>query len=1120
MMDHIRSEMRAKSYASDAEVSHHLAALAPSREARAKISQHASAMVERLRAEAKPSMMELFLAEYGLSSEEGVALMCLAEALLRVPDAATMDALIEDKIAPSEWGKHLGESRSTLVNASTWALLVTGQVLDAPDTGMAGLLRGAIKRLGEPIIRQAVARVMRQMGQQFVFGQTIQKALSRAASFEAKGYLYSYDMLGEAAITDADARGYHMAYADAIAQIAKAASSKDISSNPGISIKLSALHPNYDLLHRAEVMDVLVPRARSLALLAKSAGIGLNIDAEEAARLDLSLDVIEAVLSEPSLARWDGFGVVVQAYGKRAAYVIDWLYALAQKLDRRIMVRLVKGAYWDTEIKLAQVEGLPGFPVLATKPHTDMNYICCAQKLLAMSDRIYPQFATHNAHTIAAVVHSAAEQKAKHFEFQRLHGMGEALHDQVLRKHGVACRIYAPVGHHSDLLAYLVRRLLENGANSSFVNQIFDAKAPVHVVAADPFEKQHEPGPKISLPADIFASERPNSKGFDLSNPEVLAKLQAQRARRQAWSYGDLGEPHPVHSPTTGDQIGQIRFLSADQARQLAAAATPWQVTAAQRATVLRKAANLYESHAEEFFALLTHEAGKTLSDCISELREAVDFLRYYAHQAEALDCSSYGVFTCISPWNFPLAIFTGQIAAALAMGNGVLAKPAEATSLIAMQATALLHQAGIPKTCLQLLPGQGAIVGPVVCGAPNVTGVCFTGSTKTAQAINQVMADNLEPHAPLIAETGGLNAMIVDSTALLEQAVQDVVDSAFQSAGQRCSALRMLYVQSDIADAFERMLCGAMQALVVGSPEAADCDVGPVIDAAAQGRIAAHIANHKVLFQTSAPEKGYFITPTILSVSGMSDLHEEIFGPVLHLARYDASDLDRVIDDINASGYGLTFGFHSRIDDRVQKVVSRVNAGNLYINRNQIGAVVGSQPFGGHGLSGTGPKAGGPCYLPRFAPQKLSAAEGPVPPKMDLAELEQAFAAQAPKQSHTPKVLPGPTGESNRYLLRPRSRVLCMGLGAETRAQSARDMGCCAIAAEVTMSDVTKIPDLQAVVYAGPQAQALRQALSARHGAIVPLLMDEKFKKWLVCEQSICINTTAAGGNTALLAS
>jgi len=501
-------------------------------------------------------------------------------------------------------------------------------------------------------------------------------------------------------------------------------------------------------------------------------------------------------------------------------------------------------------------------------------------------------------------------------------------------------------------------------------------------------------------------------------------------------------------------------------------------------------------------------------------LREAVDFLRYYAHQAEALASNSDGIFTCISPWNFPLAIFTGQIAAALAMGNGVLAKPAEATSLIAVQATALLHQAGVPKTCLQLLPGEGAVVGPVLCSAPNVSGVCFTGSTATAQAINRVMAENLPPQAPLIAETGGLNAMIVDSTALLEQAVQDVVVSAFQSAGQRCSALRMLYVQSDIADAFERMLCGAMQALVVGPPEAADCDVGPVIDAAAQARISAHIARNKLLFQTTAPENGYFVAPTILSVSGISDLHEEIFGPVLHLARYDAGDLDRVIEDINASGYGLTFGFHSRIDDRVQKVVSRVNVGNLYINRNQIGAVVGSQPFGGHGLSGTGPKAGGPRYLPRFAAQSLMTAEGPLPPQMSLAELEQAFASQPPQEGHSTEDLPGPTGESNRYLLRPRSRILCMGPGAETRAQSARDMGCRAIAAEIAMADVTKIPDLQAVVYAGPQARLLRQALSARRGAIVPLLMDETFERWLVSEQSICINTTAAGGNPALLAS
>ena len=1119
-MEPIRAQMRANAYRGDHEVLQNLAPLTPSAKARAEISHQACNMVERLRAEAKPSMMELFLGEYGLSSEEGVALMCLTEALLRVPDAATMDALIEDKIAPSEWGKHLGESHSTLVNASTWALLVTRQVLDAPDKGIAGLVRGTIKRLGEPVIRQAVARVMREMGQQFVLGQTIQKALNRAAKLEQKGYLYSYDMLGEAAITDADARSYHMAYADAIAQIAKAASGEDISKNPSISIKLSALHPNYDLQHRSEVMAQLVPRARSLALLAKSAGIGLNIDAEEAARLDLSLDVIEAVLSERSLAGWDGFGVVVQAYGKRAAYVIDWLYALAQHLDRRIMVRLVKGAYWDTEIKLAQVEGLPGFPVLAAKPHTDIQYICCASKLLAMSDRIYPQFATHNAHTIAAVLHSAAAQNVTKFEFQRLHGMGEALHDQVLQDHAVACRIYAPVGHHSDLLAYLVRRLLENGANSSFVNQIFDADVPTSLVAADPFEKQGEAGPKIAAPADIFAPERKNSHGYDLSDPKVLADLQAARGPRKNWNFGGLGTLQAVHSLATGDQIGQLRFVSAAQAKKMAAAATPWQTPARTRAEILRRAADLFEDQSEEFFALLTHEAGKTLADCIGELREAVDFLRYYAREAETHGGGSDGVFTCISPWNFPLAIFTGQIAAALAMGNAVLAKPAEATSMIAVHAVALMHQAGVPKPCLQLVPGEGAVLGPVLCSAPNISGVCFTGSTATAQSINRVMAENLPPHAPLIAETGGLNAMIVDSTALLEQAVQDVIVSAFQSAGQRCSALRMLYVQSDIANEFQRMLFGAMQALVVGPPEAADCDVGPVIDAATKDRILTHISRHTLLFQTSAPSEGHFVAPTVLSLRGIGDLREEVFGPVLHLARFGAEDLDQVIDDINACGYGLTFGFHSRIDDRVQKVVSRVDVGNLYINRNQIGAVVGSQPFGGHGLSGTGPKAGGPRYLPRFAAQEMLRAQGLIPPTMGLAELEQAFARQAPKQAFAPQDLPGPTGESNRYLLRPKSRVLCMGPGAEAHAQAARDIGCSAIAADVTTSDLKEISDLQALVYCGPHARSLRRALSDRKGAIVALLMDRNFKTWLLREQSICINTTAAGGNAALLAS
>jgi RHH-type proline utilization regulon transcriptional repressor/proline dehydrogenase/delta 1-pyrroline-5-carboxylate dehydrogenase len=1119
-MDAIRADIRSMAFVADIDVLAAVAAFAPGAAARADISKQACAMVDQLRHLAKPSMMELFLGEYGLSSDEGVALMCLAEALLRVPDAATMDALIEDKITPSEWGKHLGESHSTLINASTWALFVTGQVLDEPGKGVAGVLRGAIKRLGEPVIRQAVARVMREMGQQFVLGQTIQKAIMRAKALEAQSYSYSYDMLGEAAMNNADARSYYMAYADAISQIAKAASGDDIRTNPGISIKLSALHPKYDLLHRDQVMRDLVPHARSLALLAKSAGIGLNIDAEEAARLDLSLDVIAAVLSEPSLAGWDGFGVVVQAYGKRASHVIDWLYLLAQGLDRRIMVRLVKGAYWDSEIKLAQVDSLPGFPVLAAKHHTDVNYICCAVKLLAMSDRIYPQFATHNAHTIAAVLHSASEQGTSDFEFQRLHGMGEALHDQVVKAQGVQCRIYAPVGHHSDLLAYLVRRLLESGANSSFVNQIFDADVPSALVGADPFKKLGEAGPQIAAPQDIFRPTRPNSMGFDLSDPLVLAELQAVRANLQNWDFGDLGDIQAVMNPATGAQIGQVRYLSPEQAAYKVEAATPWHASQSTRAQVLRQAANLYEAHAGELFALLTHEAGKTLSDCIGELREAVDFLRYYAAEAERQQFCGDGIFTCISPWNFPLAIFTGQIAAALAAGNGVLTKPAENTSMIAHVAVELLHRAGVPVACLQLVAGEGAVVGPVLCSATKISGVCFTGSTATAQRINRTMADWLSPAAPLIAETGGLNAMVVDSTALLEQAVGDVLVSAFQSAGQRCSALRVLYVQSDIAAEFQKMLFGAMQALVVGNPADVDCDVGPVIDRAAQAKILHHIARSKVLFQTRAPDIGTFVAPTVLAVQGIGDLSEELFGPVLHLATFSAADLDQVIDDINASGYGLTFGFHSRIDDRVQRIVSRIDVGNLYINRNQIGAVVGSQPFGGHGLSGTGPKAGGPRYLLRFAAQHPLSDHGDMLPVLSVEQVTSAFDAKPAQVTYEVEDLPGPTGESNRYVVTPKSRVLCMGPGAEKNALRARALGCRAVAASLDPKDLAKITDLDAVIYGGGDGRRLRQALSQREGPIVPLLMDEGFETWLLREQSICIDTTAAGGNAALLAS
>lgn len=1118
-MDLIRAKMRGACYLPDRDVLKNFELLAPTKAERVKIVTQASSMVEQLRTNVTPSMMELFLGEYGLSSNEGVALMCLAEALLRVPDAATMDVLIEDKIVPSEWGKHLGESHSALVNASTWALFVTGHVLNEPGLGIAGILRGAIKRLGEPVIRQAVASVMRKMGQEFVLGQTIKKAIKRAQTFEAEGYSFSYDMLGEAAMTDVDAKNYHMSYADAIAQISKAASSDSIQDNPGISIKLSALHPRYDLLHRDQVMKDLVSRARSLTLLAKSAGIGLNIDAEEATRLDLSLDVIEAVLSEPSLIGWDGFGVVVQAYGKRATYVIDWLYCLATRLDRRIMVRLVKGAYWDTEIKLAQVQGLPGFPVYSAKHHTDISYICCATKLLMMSDRIYPQFATHNAHTIAAVLQIADKKNVSDYEFQRLHGMGEALHDQVLKGRGTRCRIYAPVGHHKDLLAYLVRRLLENGANSSFVNQIFDVDVSSVVVAADPFDKLGILGPEIAHPENIFAPRRLNSTGFDLSDPTVLSALQQARSKSKIWKFGTQGNIHKVMNPATGVEIGQVRFLSVKDVQTKIDSVDLWKASTKKRASVLRHVADLYEENADDLFALLTHEAGKNLPDCVGELREAIDFLRFYAAEAELTPAPPAGVFVCISPWNFPLAIFTGQIAAALASGNGVLAKPAESTSMIACFAAELMHRAGVPASVLQLVVGQGEIVGPELCSSPSVAGVCFTGSMTTANVINRTMAHQLPSHIPLIAETGGLNAMIVDSTALLEQAVRDVLVGAFQSAGQRCSALRMLYIQIDIAPDFQKMLFGSMKALVVCNPVRTDCDVGPLIDQAAQEKVLQYIDQGNILFRTKAPEYGFFVPPTVLAVSGIGDLKEEIFGPVLHLATFNSDDLDQVIDDINASGYGLTFGLHSRIDDRVQRILSKVDVGNLYINRNQIGAVVGSQPFGGHGLSGTGPKAGGPRYLPRFALQNLLCMEGDSPPRMTAKEVSCAFAENFSFLPLMPVDLPGPTGESNRYSLVPRRRVLCMGAGAEKYAERALKLGCYAVAATLDENDLTLIEDLEAVVYAGSDSAKLRQALSKRVGPIVPILMDENFEIWLVREQSICIDTTAAGGNATLLA-
>ena len=1102
---------------------------------RAKISTRATHLVRDIRASAKPGLMEVFLAEYGLSTDEGIALMCLAEALLRVPDASTIDALIEDKIAPSNWGKHLGKSSSSLVNASTWALMLTGKVLDDVEPGIAGHLRGAVKRLGEPVIRNAVARAMREMGRQFVLGEDIHNAMKRAAGMEAKGYTYSYDMLGEAARTEDDAKRYHLAYSSAITSIATACTHNDIRQNPGISVKLSALHPRYEVAQKERVMEELVPRVRALAGLAKSAGMGFNIDAEEADRLSLSLDVIEAVLSDPSLAGWDGFGVVVQAFGQRAAPVIDWLYALSEKLDRRIMVRLVKGAYWDTEIKHAQVIGAEGFPVFTHKSATDISYIANARKLLGMVDRIYPQFATHNAHTVAAILEMA--HGSDHYEFQRLHGMGEQLHDIVLEAEKTRCRIYAPVGAHRDLLAYLVRRLLENGANSSFVNQIVDVDVPAEVVATDPFDVTPSPT-TIPRGPELFLSERRNSKGWDLADIPTLDIIENARTPHRQATFkatplikGKVAKatPETVTNPANPDDtVGHVSWASNADVETAITNAQPWQTTTAERAKILNQAADLYEAYFGPIFALLSREAGKTLPDAVGELREAVDFLRYYAAQAKTHSSPPVGLFTCISPWNFPLAIFTGQIAASLATGNATFAKPAEQTPLIATLAVSLLHKAGVPRDALQLLPGDGKI-GAALTSDPRIGGVCFTGSTETALLIRRTMAENLHPGAPLIAETGGLNAMIVDSTALPEQAVRDVVQSAFQSAGQRCSALRCLYVQEDIADSFIPMLKGAMAELSVDAPWDLSCDIGPVIDDAARNDIDTYIDTAKtqgrLLAQLPRPKTGHFIPPTIIRVASIAEMTREIFGPVLHIATFKSGDLDRVIDDINATGYGLTFGLHTRIDDRVQHVVERLNAGNIYVNRNQIGAVVGSQPFGGEGLSGTGPKAGGVEYLTRFLAYDQPEFAGTDTPRT-AADLQRRIAMATTKDLAVDvNDLPGPTGESNRLSHHMRPPILCMGpteLAANQQATAVRELGGIAVLAQgVAPADLTTFTGFSGAIYWGPEKIARKyvQALAKRTGPILPLITSRPSKTHVQLERHTCIDTTASGGNAALLA-
>ncbi len=988
----------------------------PGDEARERIHLQAAELVRSVRTNASDDGgIDAFLKQYDLSSEEGVLLMCIAEALLRIPDADTADQLIADKVATAKWEDHLGESDSLFVNASTWGLMLTGKLLSVDELARANpmsVLRKLAGRAGEPVVRTAMRQAMRIMGHQFVMGRTIDEALKRSRNKANAAYRYSFDMLGEAALTSADAERYLDAYFDAIGRIGDSLQGKtiDIFAAPSISVKLSALHPRYSYTQHERVMRELVPRVAELARHARSNGIALTMDAEESERLELSLEIFAEVLGDSSLAGYDGFGLAVQTYQRRALDVIRFLKSLAADTGRRIPVRLVKGAYWDTEIKHGQEQGLESFPVFTRKVHTDLSYLAASREALAAGSRLYPQFATHNAHTLATILEYAGSRSD--YEFQRLHGMGEELYAEVIDPAGInrPCRVYAPVGSHKDLLPYLVRRLLENGANTSFVNRIVDEKVPVDDIVSDPIEAaaatDFTAHPRIQAPRSLFPDRR-NSRGHNLPDRTVSGDLLKAMDRTFASSYAagpvvngkaEDGERLPSTNPAdSAEVVGTCIQATAAMATEAVTAALAGQVDwdaqgGPARADVLEKAADLFEAHDAELMALCVREAGKSVPDAMAELREAVDFLRYYAAEARrqfgsaatlpgptgernTLAMRGRGVFVCISPWNFPLAIYAGQVAAALAAGNGVVAKPAEQTPLVAARATELLYEAGVPASVLQFLPGDGATVGATAVSDPRVAGVAFTGSTETARRINRALAERDGPLATLIAETGGQNAMFVDSSALPEQVVEDSIYSAFNSAGQRCSALRLLCLQDDIADRVIALLKGAMAELVIGNPMHLATDVGPVIDAEALRNLEAHVARMraeaKVLHRVTPPDvlkSGTFMPPTLIEIDSIEQLEREVFGPVLHVYRYKAEALEATVAAINDTGYGLTMGLHSRIDARAEALVRLSGAGNVYINRNMIGAVVGVQPFGGRGLSGTGPKAGGPHYLPRFA--------------------------------------------------------------------------------------------------------------------------------------------------------
>nr|WP_011171706.1 trifunctional transcriptional regulator/proline dehydrogenase/L-glutamate gamma-semialdehyde dehydrogenase [Achromobacter denitrificans]AAS49448.1 PutA [Achromobacter denitrificans] len=1189
--------------------------------------QIAQRLRERKNSAGRAGIVQGLLQEYALSSQEGVALMCLAEALLRIPDMATRDALIRDKIARGHWQEHAGRSPSLFINAATWGLFLTGKLVSTySESSLSTLLTRLIAKGGEPLIRKGVDMAMRMMGEQFVTGETIKEALDHARGLEAQGFRYSYDMLGEAAMTAEDADRYRQSYERAIHAIGEASNGRGVYEGPGISIKLSALHPRYSRAQYGRVMDELYPVVRSLALLARRYDIGLNIDAEEADRLELSLDLLEKLCFEPALAGWNGIGLVIQAYQKRCLFVIDHVIELAQRSRHRLMIRLVKGAYWDSEIKRAQVEGQDGFPVYTRKVYTDVSYLACARKLLVAPAEIYPQFATHNAHTMAAIYNLAepANYQPGQYEFQCLHGMGEPLYEQVVGsladgKLGRPCRIYAPVGTHETLLAYLVRRLLENGANTSFVNRIADPSIPLEALVEDPVaavermaQEEGEAGrphPCIPSPSALYGQARRNSHGLDLSNEQTLRGLEPilVDSARTGWTAEPLlgesaeAEPtawKPVLNPADHrDVVGKVRAASEQQIEAALRSATgfapQWAATSAgDRAFVLERAADLLQDQLPYLLGLLCREAGKSYANGVAEVREAIDFLRFYAaHARTDFDDPAHkplGPVVCISPWNFPLAIFVGQVSAALAAGNPVLAKPAEQTSLIAAEATRLMHTAGVPRAALQLIPGRGSVVGARMVADARVQGVMFTGSTAVARQLQRTMAERLGPTGapvPLIAETGGQNAMIVDSSALVEQVVADVMASAFDSAGQRCSALRVLCVQDDVADRLLHMLRGAMAESNVGDPSSLCTDVGPVIDLAARTTIESHIelmqsrgrrvnragrAAHEVL------EGGTFVLPTMIELESISELEREVFGPVLHVVRYARQDLDTMLAQISATGYGLTMGIHSRIDETIGRVVSSAKVGNVYVNRNMVGAVVGVQPFGGEGLSGTGPKAGGPLYMYRLLAESphdvlVRAAERGLPGSVADGSVTQAsepFEAllswiethrerpltarcrllKRTAGSGQMRVLVGPTGERNTYSLQPRVAALCLAEDEDSllfQLAGALVVGCRAIwpsntdtqalratlpldvQAEIALARDWAAPTVEfdVALYQGSREGLLAASarLAERQGPITSLwrFPTDSGKvplEALVVEQAVSTNTAAAGGNASLM--